>query len=104
MELTVFTAFIQTFIAAFFWSIFGFLGRQPDENFEPEKLFSTFLAAVVVAIASVAFQIEPDTGEQIFVLFFVRGGLVAYLEKAFKAIWRRWLHDLFYGWMNGNGE
>lgn len=100
MELTVITAFVQTFIAAFFWAVFGFLGRQPEEKFEPEKIISTFIAAFVVAFASVVYQIKPDTGEQIFVLFFVRGGLVAYLEKALKAIWRRWLHKIFYDWMD----
>lgn len=99
MEIDALAVIIQTFVAAFFWAVFGFLARQPEEKFDPEKIVSTGIAAVVVAFASVAFQIEPDTGEQIFVLFFVRGGLVAYLEKALKAIWRRWLKDIFYGWM-----
>ena len=94
--------FLQTFLSALIWSIFGYAAKQPEESFEPEKIVSTFIAAFIVAFLSVMWNIDVETGEQMYVIFFLRGGLVAYLEKALKAIWRRWLHDIFYGWM-GNG-
>lgn len=86
---------VLTFLGAFVWAIFGYLSRQPEEAFEPKKLFSTFLAGVVVAILTVTWAIPSETGETFFVIFLARTGGVIFIERLLKAVWRRWLKKYF---------
>lgn len=86
---------ILTFLGALIWAVFGYLARQEEEAFEPTKLVSTFVAAVVVAILSVAWGIPTETGETFFIVFLARTGGVVFIEKLLKAVWRRWLKQYF---------
>lgn len=86
---------ILTFLGAFIWALFGYLARQGKEAFEPKKLLSTFLAAIVVAVLSVGWSIPEETGELFFVIFLARTGGVVIIDKFLKAFWRRWLKDHF---------
>lgn len=80
---------IKTLIGAFLWAIFGYLSRQDDEEFQPEKLLSTLLAAMTVAILYVGWGIEPDIGENIFLYFIVKTGVIGVIDKLLKFMWRR---------------
>ena len=82
-----------TFLGAFIWAMFGYLSRQGDEKFQPEKLLSTFLAAALVAFLTIQWGIPDDVGGQMFEIFFMRSGIVAIIDKIIKAVWRRWLKD-----------
>lgn len=86
---------ILTFLGAFVWALFGYLSRQPEEAFEPKKLISTFVAAIVVTILLLVWDIPEATGELFFIIFLARTGGMVFIEKAIKAIWRRWLKKYF---------
>lgn len=84
---------VLTFLGAFVWALFGYLSRQPEEKFEPTKLVSTFVAAIIVAIMSVGWSIPEETGEAFFRIFLAQTGFIIFIERALKAFWRRWIED-----------
>lgn len=91
---------ILTFVSAFIWALFGYLSRLPkDEAFKPEKLVTTFLAAIVVVFLSTMWNIPVEIGEEIFTIFLVQTSLIVFIERILKTIWRRWVGPLF-GWVD----
>ena len=81
----------QIFISAFLWALFGVLGKQDDEAFEPAKLLSTIVAALIASFLQVVYGIDPDTGEQIVTYFIFKTGVIGVIDKLVKVVWRRWL-------------
>jgi hypothetical protein len=86
----IFTALLA-FISATIMAVLGYLKNQPEEAFKPEKLFSTYLAALIVAIAYVLWNVDPGTGELLVFYFFQQSGLTVILERIFKFLWRKWI-------------
>jgi len=80
---------IKTLFYAFLWAVFGYLSRQTDEGFQPEKLLSTLLAATIVALLNVFWGIDPEIGENAYLVFIVKPGLIGVIDKLIKVIWRR---------------
>ena len=93
-ELSVIIAFFAAIISA----VFGFLKNRTDEDFQPSKILATLLAAVFVAFISIAWGINPETGNEMWTVFFMQTGAIVYIERIFKAIWRNWLVD-WLGWL-----
>jgi len=87
--MTITWIILKTLFYAFLWAIFGYLSRQPDEEFQPEKLLSTLLAATIVAALNVIWGIDPDIGENIYLVFVVKPGLIGVIDKVIKVLWRR---------------
>ena len=81
----------QVFFSAFLWALFGVLSKQDEEAFEPAKLLSTIVAALIAAFLQVMYGIDPDTGEQIVTYFIFKTGAIAVIDKLVKVVWRRWL-------------
>lgn len=101
---TIEAALIVSLLSATVLAIFGFLKRQPEESFKPEKLVSTYVAAVFVAVLTVGWKVPTEQAEEMFLLFVVRSGLIVYIERGLKALWRRWIHEPFEKWMEGLRE
>ena len=80
---------LRALVGAFLWAVFGFLSRQEDEAFQPEKLLSTLLAAGVVAFLGVAWGVDPGVGEDVFTYFVVKTGFIGVVDKLLKFMWRR---------------
>jgi len=102
MDLTI--VMIKAFIGAFLWAVFGYLSRQGDEDFQPEKLLSTILAAVVVAFLDVAYGIDPETGELLYLYYLLKTGIVGVIDKFIKTIWRRWLRQYWVNFTEGDPQ
>ena len=100
MTLNIYSSTAFTFISALIWAIFGYLSRQPEEKFEPQKLFSTIVSAIIVAIIVVAFKLEPQTAEELTFTFLFQTTAIIYIERIFKTMWRRWLKELIDPWIS----
>jgi len=87
---------LKTLFSAFLWALFGYLARQEDEDFKPEKLVSTLVAAIIVSTLQVTYGIDPETGELITLYFVFKTGMIGVIDKLIKVIWRRsGLKDLY---------
>ena len=82
-------------ISAIIWAVFGYLMNKEEEDFELEKLVSTFLAALFVALLSTTWSIPVEVGDQFFGIFLVRTGLVVFIERILKTLWKRFGAPLF---------
>ena len=91
----------KALIGAVLWAVVGILSKKPEEAFDPDKLFSTLFAAVVVAILEVAWGIDPGTGENIFYYLFLKTSITGTLDKILKALWRNKVRDW---WLNFVGD
>ena len=80
---------LQTLFSAFLWATFGYLSRQSDESFQPEKLLSTLVSTIIVAFLQVAYGIDQDTGQTIVIYFIFKTGFIGVIDKLIKVIWRR---------------
>jgi len=78
-------------IAATFMAALGYLKSLPEESFQKEKLVSTYLAALVVAVLFVGFKVPVGTGDELFFYFITQSGAIIYIERIFKFIWRKYL-------------
>ena len=89
-----------TILASVFWVVFGLLSKKPEEDFKPEKMVSTFLSAIIVGTLIAYMNIQAETAEQIFLIFWVNTGLVATIDKFLMGLWRNvilpFLHDPTY--------
>jgi len=90
---------VGTLLGAIVWAVFGYLSRQDEENFEPTKLFSTFFAALFIAVLTVGWGVQEDIGSQFFEIFGIKSGMIGIIDKIIKTIWRRWLKSI---WENFN--
>lgn len=79
---------VLTLISAVMWAMVGYLAKQEDEAFSPEKLFFTFFAAVIVSILTVGWSVPSELGQQFYEYLLYRSGLVAVTYKAIKAVYK----------------
>ena len=89
MSLT--SATVLSFIAATIMAALGYLKSMTDEDFQKEKLVSTYLAAGVVALLFVTFKVPVDTGSELFYYFIMQSGAIVYIERILKFIWRKYI-------------
>lgn len=82
---------ILSLFAATIMATLGYLKSKGDEDFKPEKLISTYLAALVVAVLLVGFKVPVETGDQLFYYFVMQSGAIVYIERIFKFIWRTYI-------------
>ena len=79
---------ILTLISAVIWAVVGYLAKQEDEAFSPGKLFFTFVAAAIVAVLSVGWQVPEEMGYQFYLYLLERSGLVGVVYKALRAAYK----------------
>ena len=79
---------ILTFVGAFLWFVIGYLSRLPDEEFKPEKIFKTIVAALLVGGLVVIFG-TPEQEALTVQGVVERIGAIVVLERAYYAILRR---------------
>jgi len=77
--------------AATILAALGFLKNKQDEDFQPEKLVATYLAAIFVAVLAVLFEVPMETGEALFYYFIVQSGAIVYIERILKFVWRTYI-------------
>lgn len=65
-----------------------------EEDFQKEKLISTYLAALAVALLFVGFNVPIATGNELFYYFVMQSGAIIYIERIFKFIWRKYVLPL----------
>jgi len=82
---------ILAFISATFMAALGYLKNKNEEDFNPEKLFATYLSAAVVAILYVLYGVDLGTGDMLVFYFIHQSGLTVILERVFKFIWRTYV-------------
>ena len=76
---------VTTILAALFWFLIGYWGRQPEEEFEPTKVFKTIVAGLIVGVMIVVFKVpEPQAITALDVLS--RMGAIVALEKLYKIL------------------
>ena len=76
---------ISTVLGALAWFLLGYYGRQPNENFDPKKVFKTVVAGLIVGIAVVVFGVtEPDALTIVDVAS--RMGLIITLERLYRIL------------------
>lgn len=79
-----------TIIGAVFWFIIGYLGRQPEEAFNKDKVFKTVVAAIIVGVLVAVFgSMEADAVTAASVLEKI--GAIAVLEQIWNIILNRLL-------------
>ena len=76
---------ITTVLGALIWFLLGYYGRQPDENFEPKKVFKTVAAGLIVGIAVVVFGV-PELEALTIVDVASRMGLIITLERLYRIL------------------
>ena len=89
--MSITTTVIFSAIAATIMAALGYLKSMGDEDFQKEKLISTYLAAFVVAVLLVAFNIPTATGSELFQYFVMQSGAIIYIERVFKFLWRTYI-------------
>ena len=89
--MSITTTVVLSAIAATIMAALGYLKSMGDEDFQPEKLISTYLAAFVVAILLVAFNVPTATGSELFYYFVMQSGAIVYIERTLKFIWRTYI-------------
>ena len=72
-------------ISAVIWASIGYLAKQPDEAFDKGKIFFTFIAAFIVAILAVNWNIPDEQGYQFYLYMLERSGLVGVIYKIIRA-------------------
>jgi hypothetical protein len=85
------TSLIIAFISATIMAALGWAKNRPTEAFQPEKLFSTYVAAFFIAILFVAWDIPTETGEQLFWFLLDQTGFIVALERFLKFFWRTYI-------------
>lgn len=90
---------IISIISATIWAIVGYLAKQPDEAFDKGKIFFTFVAALVVGILAVNWNIPEEQGYQFYLYLLERSGFVGVVYKALRALYiksglREWWNNL----------
>uniref|UniRef100_A0A6M3M7M4 Uncharacterized protein n=1 Tax=viral metagenome TaxID=1070528 RepID=A0A6M3M7M4_9ZZZZ len=79
---------IITILGALAWFLIGYYGREPEENFNPEKVLKTVIAGLIIGVLIVIFGLpEPDALTVLDILS--RLGAVATLEKLWKILIKR---------------
>lgn len=78
-------AFINIIIPMIVWTAIGYLGKQPDEAFDKGKIFFTFVAAFIVAILGVGWNIPEELGIQFYEYLLYRSGFVGIVYKILRA-------------------
>ena len=74
-----------TILGALIWFLVGYFGREPEENFSPEKVFKTVIAGLIVGVLIVVLGVpEPNAIEVLDILS--RLGAIATLEREWKII------------------
>lgn len=92
--MSIATTVIFSFIAATVMAALGYLKSMSEEDFQKEKLISTYLAALMVAFLFVGFNVPIATGNELFYYFVMQSGAIIYIERIFKFIWRKYLLPL----------
>lgn len=87
--MSAFSAVI-TLLGAVIWFILGYLGRQPDEAFDKDKLFKTIVAAIIVGIIVVFFGGTEQSALTTFSVF-EKIGAITILEQIWNIILNRFL-------------
>ncbi len=85
---------VASFVAAFVMAMLGYLKNVPDEGFKPEKLISTFVAAVFVSFLFVQWEVPTEVGGDMMEYFVTRSGLIVIVERVLKTVWRRVIQPL----------
>jgi len=86
----VFTTILSLF-AATIMAALGYLKSRGEEDFQKEKLVSTYLAALLVAVLFVGFKVPVETGDELFYYFVMQSGAIVYIERILKFIWRTYI-------------
>lgn len=86
---------ILSLLAATILAALGYLKNRTEEDFMPEKLIATYLAAFFVALLLVFFEVPVEVGEDLFYYFIIQSGAIVYIERVLKFIWRTYLKPLF---------
>ena len=98
--ITLYASALVAFASAMILAMFGFMKNMSDEDFAPDKIFSTLLAAVFVAFLTVKWAVEMNTATEMFTVFFAQTGAITLLERLLKFIWRSYLKDLaIFAWL-----
>jgi len=89
---------IWTYLSTVLWVMVGWLSKQEPGSFDKNKLFSTFFAALFIAVLTVGWDVPHDMGYQAFDFLLLRPGLVAFIDKVIMALYHRtglkkWLED-----------
>ena len=85
------TATILSLFAATAMAALGYLKSMSEEKFQKEKLVSTYLAALIVAVLSVGFNVQAEVGDELFFFFIMQSGAIVYIERILKFIWRTYI-------------
>ena len=80
---------VQVFITSVIWFVVGYLGKQPEEAFQPSKIFFTFISAFIVGILFVGWQVPEEMGYQFYEYLLYRSGLVGVVYKLLKVAYLR---------------
>jgi len=83
MEYEIFS----TFLFAFIMVILGYAKNSGEEGFEPNKIVSTFIAAIIVAILEVGFGLDTQVSGDVLNYFFLKSGIVVAIERVLKYLW-----------------
>jgi len=87
--LSAFSAVI-TLLSAVIWFILGYLGRQPDEAFDKNKVFKTIVAAIIVGVIVVFIGGTEQSALTTFSIF-EKIGAITILEQIWNIILNRFL-------------
>tara|TARA_Y100000310_G_scaffold29541_1_gene28082 strand:- start:1383 stop:1673 length:291 start_codon:yes stop_codon:yes gene_type:complete len=82
---------ILTLVSAVIMAALGYLKNSSEESFDPSKLFTTFVAAFIIGGLYAGANVPTVVGEELFEYFLIRSGAVVFLERIFKALWRKWI-------------
>ena len=91
--ITLATSALVAFLSAIVLAMFGYLKNMSDEEFTPDKIFSTLLASIVAAFLIVQWNVPSETAKEMFIVFGVQTGFTTLLERLLKFVWRSWLRD-----------
>ena len=80
---------IVAFLTAVVWFVVGYLGKQSEEAFQPDKIFFTFVSAIVVALLFVGADVPEELGQQFYEYLVYRTGLVGVVYKLIKVFYIR---------------
>jgi len=71
------------------WFAVGYLGKQKDEAFAPDKIFFTFVAALIVSLLVIGAKVPEELGQQFYEYMIYRSGLVGLVYKILKVLYVR---------------
>ena len=78
---------ISTIVGALIWFLIGYWGKKPEESFNPEKVFKTIVAGLIVGVLVVVFKL-PETEALGVMGVLSKMGAIVLLERVYKNLFK----------------